>query len=385
MHAFHVFPALLSLTSIISTCSAQAVEANKPATDLAPLNYGAFTRTATYSTANQLGFFTASSLNVTYLQIPNSTAGYANLLAGQYDIITATIDNTVNFRFNSQKPFSVLGQLDQGPDLVIASVPSIKSVQDLKGKTLMVDNAVSGYAFLLRKILSLYGLVLNTDYTFDVSQTSPPSYGSTHLQQLPQIQGATNNRYQYLLNGATPNGGPAYATILTYPFTAQGLARNGINVLARASDFVNPFSSTAFTATTASIADPAKAAPLTRFLTAMLEANIYLADPKKRTCVIDAIATQLNITTDIAAAEYAAATDAQTGETTVMQGGKFDVSRQGLLNVIDVRAQFGGFAGAGSGFDFADAIVPGEGKLIDYSIRDKAVAAVTDVKIRGKC
>ena len=78
----------------------------------------------------------------------------------------AMIDNSANFRFNSQKPITVLGQLDSSPDLVIASVPSITSIQDLKGKTFTVDNATSGYAYILRKILGLYGLQLATDYTF---------------------------------------------------------------------------------------------------------------------------------------------------------------------------------------------------------------------------
>ena len=54
------------------------------------VNYGAFTQTATYSVANQLGFFTDYGLNVTFLQVPNSTYGYATLLNGGYDIMTGT-------------------------------------------------------------------------------------------------------------------------------------------------------------------------------------------------------------------------------------------------------------------------------------------------------
>lgn len=162
------------MSFVFLICLLPIVVAKTPTPALSSLNYGAFTQTATYSIANQVGFFTANGLNVTYLQIPNSPAGYASLLNGQYDIITATIDNTVNFRFNSQKAITVLGQLDQGPDLVIASVKGITSVNDLKGKSIMVDNPTSGYAYLLRKMLSLYGLVLGTDYTFDVSQEPPP-------------------------------------------------------------------------------------------------------------------------------------------------------------------------------------------------------------------
>ena len=137
-----------------------------------PLNtivYGAFTKTATYSIANELGFFAQVGLDVKYQQIPNSTFGYGQLLSGGYDVVTGTIDNAVNLRFNSQKPVTVLGQLDGGPDLVIASVPSITKVQDLKGKTIIVDSPVSGFAYILRRVLSLYGLRLeNGDYSFQV-------------------------------------------------------------------------------------------------------------------------------------------------------------------------------------------------------------------------
>jgi len=141
---------------------------------LTPVNYGAFTQTATYSIANQYGFFTATGLNVTYLQIPNSTYGYSQLLSGGYDILTGTADNAVSLRFNQNKTVTVLGELDGGPDLSIASIPGITEISQLRGKALMVDSATSGYAYALRKILSLYGLKLeNGDYSFQVCIFSP--------------------------------------------------------------------------------------------------------------------------------------------------------------------------------------------------------------------
>ena len=115
-----------------------------------------------------MGFFTVNGLNITYLSVPNSTYGYNALLDGDYGILTGTIDNAVNLRFNQKKPVTVLGQLDLGQNIVIASRLDINSISDLKGKSLMVDSPVSGYAYLLRKILSLYGLNVRTDYTFQV-------------------------------------------------------------------------------------------------------------------------------------------------------------------------------------------------------------------------
>ena len=159
---------MLSATSVVHDTLALA-DSPTATGKLLQLNYGAFTETATYSVANQLGFFTAYGLNVTYLQVPNSTYGYAQLLSGGYDILTGTIDNAVNLRFNEKKPLTVTGQLDGGPELSIASIPSMKSILQLKGKPLMVDSPVSGYAYILREVLSLYGLYLeNNDYTFQV-------------------------------------------------------------------------------------------------------------------------------------------------------------------------------------------------------------------------
>jgi len=329
-------------------------------------NYGAFTQTATYSIANQLGFFTAYDLNVTYFQVPNSTAAYASVLSGQYDLLTGTIDNAVNLRFNSAKPVTVLGQLDQGPDLVLASIPGITSVAQLKGKPLIVDSPVSGYAYLLRKMLSAHGLELeNGDYFF-------------------QTVGGTNLRYADLVNGVLPNGTAVYATILTYPFTAEGetLTAHKPNILARVSDYENPVSSSAFTVAQSSLGDCDKTDILVRFLGAMYAANLYLNNSAKKTCAISAIKAQLGVSAATALLEYAAAVNTVSGE--VSPGGKFTVSTPGLNNIIAVREEFGGFTVASS-FNFAAATLPGQGKLIDYSLRDAAVASLQTHLLQKSC
>ncbi|PNS17025.1 hypothetical protein CAC42_4989 [Sphaceloma murrayae] len=282
------------------------------------INYGAFTQTASYSIANRLGIFTAYGLSVTYLQVPNSTYGYAQVPNGGYDILTGTIDNLANLRFNQGRPLTVLGLLDAGPDLTIASVGSITSILDLRGKSLMVDSATSGYAFLLGKVLSLYGLRLeNGDYTFTVV-------------------GGTNIRYAALRNG-TFNGQPVFATT----------------------------------------------ALVTRFVSAVYDANRYLASTVDgdRSCAVQAIATQLGIDTEVAELEYAAATDSIIGEISAGQQGNLTVDRQGLLNVLDVRTQFGGFGNATIGFNFVDGIEPGKGKTIDYSILTEAIAGSKGVQV----
>lgn len=123
---------------------------------------------------------------------------------------------------------------------------------------------------------------------------------------------------------------------------------------------------------------------ISRFFGALYVANLFLADPKNAACATNAIAEQLNIPQSLAQAEYNAATDPLTGETS-SPGGNFTVSTQGLMNVIDVRKQFGGFASVPADFDYADAIQPGPGKLIDYSVRDNVVKVVSKINTDYKC
>ena len=169
MKPYHISALLAgaSLTALNLAAATNSIPA------LQNIIYGPFTQTATYSIAYQLAFFTAYGLSVTYSQVPNSTYGYAQLLSGDYDVLTGTIDNVVNLRFNSNRSITVVGQLDQGAEIAIVPVPNVTSVAQLKGRSLMVDSATSGYPFVLRKILSLYGLNLeNGDYTFQVSGQS---------------------------------------------------------------------------------------------------------------------------------------------------------------------------------------------------------------------
>lgn len=108
-------------------------------------------------------------------------------------------------------------------------------------------------------------------------------------------------------------------------------------------------------------------------MAALLSANAFLASNVN--CSISAIAADLNMSLPLAQEQYITATTPGTGETS---SDDFEVSRLALLNGIDLRAQVAdGFAGAGPDFDFADAIIPGPGKIIDDRVRDAALAILT--------
>lgn len=203
---------------------------------------------------------------------------------------------------------------------------------------------------------------------------------------------------QYLLDGALPNSSAVYATILTYPYTEMALSQSQsqgwpINILARASDYVQPFVSNAFTAAQGSIRNgTASRDEIVRFVAAMYVAkmyvaNLFLLDAENEACVSAALQKQLNVSATVAGAEYKAATDLISGETG--SATNFTFNRQGLLNVLDFRCQSDGFAAINNGesFNVINALGPGTGKLIDYSVRDEAVAGMLEERWKGlkKC
>ena len=198
--------------------------------------------------------------------------------------------------------------------------------------------------------------------------------------------GGTPQRYAALLDGVLPNGTAVYATILTYPFTVEGEALpsgQAPNILARISDYVEPITSSAFTIRESSLSSPSKVKLLTKFMTSMYGASQFLLNPLLKDCSIRAIAAQLNVTEAVAATEYASATNPVSGE--VSPGHNFTVSQKGILTDARIRRKFGGFTGEPANFNFAAALEPGPGKLIQYSVRDAAVEAYRKHPLTGKC
>ncbi|KAK8043244.1 hypothetical protein PG994_013727 [Apiospora phragmitis] len=159
-----------------------------------PVAYGSFVKSATYSIANQLGYFADEGLDVTYSPVPNSSFAYDGLLAGTYDILTGTIDNAVNLAFNSNANLTVLGQLDQGSDIVLAATSEITMVQALLDGHLSNGSAV-------------YATVLTYPYTAflegDTGASTPSSCGAHVLARVADFvapfssQALTPHRYYF--------------------------------------------------------------------------------------------------------------------------------------------------------------------------------------------
>lgn len=163
--------------------------------------------------AQRQGYFEANGVAVQLTYTPNSVALVTGLFDGRYDIAMATIDNFVAYQ-EGQGEAKLAGEPDfvvvmggDGGFLSVVGGANVKSIADLKGKTLSVDAMTTGLAFVLRELVARGG-VAESDVTYVRA-------------------GGTNFRYRDIVAGKHD------ATLLRTPFEILARER-GLNVLATA-------------------------------------------------------------------------------------------------------------------------------------------------------
>jgi ABC-type nitrate/sulfonate/bicarbonate transport system substrate-binding protein len=205
------------------------------------------------------GFFAANSVEVKITPTPNSVYQMENLVAGKFDIAFSAIDNVVAYDEGQGEValpvapdlFAFVGGQYGGVRFV--TKPEIRTFADLKGKSLAVDAATTGYAFVLRKILQKNGLA-ESDYT---------------IERL----GGTAARAEALMQGKTDG------TILTSPLEIAPEAA-GFRRLANAVDAIGPYQAVLGVARRSWAKE--HEAQLVGFIRGYVAALGWLADPAHR-------------------------------------------------------------------------------------------------------
>ena len=119
--------------------------------------------------AQEKGLFAKNGLDVRLTPTPSSVFQLTHLIEGKFDIAMTAIDNLIAYR-EGQGEVPVLG-----PDLIafmggdngflrLVAVPEVKTLDDLRNKTVSVDARTTGYAFVLFEMLERGGLRLDRDY-----------------------------------------------------------------------------------------------------------------------------------------------------------------------------------------------------------------------------
>jgi ABC-type nitrate/sulfonate/bicarbonate transport system substrate-binding protein len=170
--------------------------------------------------ARDQGFFTRNGIDAQLTVTVDSKQVFSGMMAGTYDVAITALDNILAYqegqgqvKFDPPSDFFGFMGSDDGFLSLVAS-PQVKTVADLKGKTISVDSMSNGFSFALREILARNGLA-ETDVQW-------------------ALAGGTDRRFAALMEGQHA------ATMLRAPFDLQAKNR-GFNQLATTRDVIGPY------------------------------------------------------------------------------------------------------------------------------------------------
>lgn len=268
--------------------------------------------------ATRQGYLAAQGLGVEVTYTTGSAPQLAGLARGEYDLIQTAPDNVIHFD-NDPADFGIAADTaphvtmvlggSNGP-LGVFAQPGVTDFEELHGATVGVDNPTSGFALVLRDLLSRNGLEWERDYAVAVA-------------------GSTNMRLDALLRGDIA------ATILYPPFDLAA-TRAGCRRLAASSDYYSAYASLA-TAGTQSWLE-AHVDTMTAYIRAILQALHWLYNPAHAADALALMADEPALGLDTASVEaaYAAFTAAHEGF-----GRDAQLDDAGLAQVIALRVVYG--------------------------------------------
>jgi ABC-type nitrate/sulfonate/bicarbonate transport system substrate-binding protein len=258
--------------------------------------------------AQAKGLFARRGLAVDIRVAPNSEELRNGLAAGRYQIVHTAVDNAVAMAEVAKVDIAVVLGGDNGFNHLFVQ-PDIRSYQDLRGKTVVVDAPDTAFALQLYKMLKLNGLQKG-DYAV-------------------KPVGATIKRLEAMQQDKT-----AAAAILNVPFSIRA-RRAGLKDMGTAVAAIGPYLGTS--AFVLRGWGTANADVLTRYIAAYVEGLRWAADPANKAQAIDLLAGWLKVPPDIAAECYAIAADPIDG---LAKDARLDL--EGFRNVLKLRAEIEG-------------------------------------------
>jgi ABC-type nitrate/sulfonate/bicarbonate transport system substrate-binding protein len=266
-----------------------------------------------FTIADKQGYFKKYGVEIETDNKKNSDELRADLAAGKGDLAYLAVDNAVAM-VELAKVDVVILMGGEGSQNELIGQPDIKSISDLRGKTLIVDAPNTAYALQMKKILAQNGLQPGKDY-----EIKP--FGAT-----PQRLVALREHKEY-------------AGSMLGPPTSLVAKREGFVSLGSVQKLIGPYQAAGFF----TLRDWAKEHrdTLVPFLAACIEAQRWLMAPANKQQVIDLLVSDYHLTPEIAAETYQANTSEPGGYS---KDAQFDLD--GFKNVLklraDVEGQWGG-------------------------------------------
>jgi len=262
--------------------------------------------------AQEKGFFAKRGLVVNSIFAPSADELPRVLGDGRVQIIHSTSDNVVKIVDTDKLDAALIVGGDNAHNHIIAQ-QDIGTLADLRGKTLLLDTATSGYAFVLFAILKRHGLDKG-DYVL-------------------KTVGATPRRLDAMLKDKDNK-----AAVLNPPFSIQAV-KAGLKDMGSVVSMMGPYQGPA--GYTLRSWAKANSGTVVKYLQAYIEGVRWALDPANKISATDILARRLELAPDIAAAVYDVVTDRQEG---FAKDGKFDL--EGFNNVLNLRAEYEGGAPA---------------------------------------
>jgi len=307
--------------------------ANAQEADLKTLKLGGGSFTTAIARAH--GIFAKYGLQI---EIPRSASGGSEevrrwLASGELDLADYGVDNAIAMVENEGVDVILVAATDYTPTELLVQ-PEVKSLSDLRGKTMLVDAPNTQNALALKKILSTAGLNAGTDY------------------QMKEA-GGTSARVAAMLKQKD------YAATMASGPTAVQARNRGLVSLATTTDIVGPvlrygiFTRRQWAKENSQL--------LVRYIAAHIEAQRWLLNPANKEIVVDIIVKQAKLSRDLAAGIY----QMDTGPNGLAKDAAIDVARFG--NVLKFRAEVEGSWGGKA---------PAPDRYYDASYHEKAMALV---------
>ncbi|HET7670069.1 MAG TPA: ABC transporter substrate-binding protein [Burkholderiales bacterium] len=254
------------------------------------------------------GIFAKHSLDVKLSFTENSTKQREGLAAGAFDLAHAAVDNAVAM-VESGKDVVIVSGGDSGMNEFFVQ-PHIKSFQDLRGKTLVVDAPNTAYALVAKKILKKHGMLEGRDYT-----VKPVGRGELRLKAMAESRDNT-------------------AAILNLPFTIQA-EQLGLKSLGNPVEMLGPYQAHGAFAMRDWV--NAHERRVVRYVAAYIESLRWALAPANREDAVGILMNRLNLSRGIAERTMRALADPSRGFT---PDAAFD--HEGFRNMLALRAEMEG-------------------------------------------
>jgi ABC-type nitrate/sulfonate/bicarbonate transport system substrate-binding protein len=255
--------------------------------------------------AHDQGLLSKHGVDVQTQIAANSDELRSGLAEGKFDVAHAAVDNAVAMVEKSGADVIVVMGGEGSTNELIAQ-PEIHAIEDLRGRTLIVDAPNTAYAIQLKKILLLHGIEPDRDYQIKPVGGTPARLAAMreHKEYAASILGPPTS----LL--AKRDGFPSLGT------TQQILgAYQGVGAFAR-----KPWANE-------------NGVLLTRYIAAFIEAQRWLLNPSNKAQVVALLAREYKLPEELANEAYSS---------WIVAPGGFEpdaeISLDGFRNVLQLRA-----------------------------------------------